>query len=406
MNLSFRKWFWALSLLLTSTLLMEMVYISTLVDTFYHVTSVLTSKQEVRSPNQSAGTGDNKTIVVHVYNYFAGFFPRDPFSSCKDKCVLTSGIDHYMDKDVVIFVGHQLTTADPPPKPQGQVWIFFSQEPPYMHRLSLAGWNDVINWTMTYRRDSDILTTYGAFKVSTYGRNDSTQIIVRTGKSRAYMATSNCFDASKRLKYANEMQSYFDVDIYGRCGNFVCPRTMTCERMFSSKYDFYLAFESAMCRDYVTEKSFKLYQHGSNIVPAVRGTNYLYPYFLPPNSYINTEEFPTPANVAHFMEMVSRNRTLYNSYFNWRHNYRYENDNLGQAFCELCSRLHEPTYNMTYHRLYGDLRSWWYGNDVIDICQSVSYTWGFWIKYSLYGIVIIVIMSVCMCIYLRNRLKG
>jgi glycoprotein 3-alpha-L-fucosyltransferase len=69
---------------------------------------------------------------------------------------------------------------------------------------------------------------------------------------------SNCNDRNGRQQYAHELQKHIPVDIYGKCGTKKCPRyTDTCYEMLDRDYKFYLAFENANCKDYITEKLFR-----------------------------------------------------------------------------------------------------------------------------------------------------
>jgi hypothetical protein len=69
---------------------------------------------------------------------------------------------------------------------------------------------------------------------------------------------SNCHERNNRQKYAKELQKYIPVDIYGKCGTKKCPRSTKteCYEMLNRDYKFYLAFENANCKDYITEKLF------------------------------------------------------------------------------------------------------------------------------------------------------
>ena len=69
----------------------------------------------------------------------------------------------------------------------------------------------------------------------------------------------------------------------------VCPKLITvvlskedgmeCYRMAERKYKFYLSFEDAICKDYVTEKFFSVYG-GLKLIPVVLGgANYSGIYF-------------------------------------------------------------------------------------------------------------------------------
>jgi glycoprotein 3-alpha-L-fucosyltransferase len=69
---------------------------------------------------------------------------------------------------------------------------------------------------------------------------------------------TNCNDRNGRRQYAQELQKYIPVDIYGACGTKKCPRSTenVCFDMLDTDYKFYLAFENSNCRDYITEKLF------------------------------------------------------------------------------------------------------------------------------------------------------
>jgi len=53
-----------------------------------------------------------------------------------------------------------------------------------------------------------------------------------------------------------ELQKYIDVDIFGECGTFNCPRQYeeNWTALWEREYKFYLAFENSVCQDYITEK--------------------------------------------------------------------------------------------------------------------------------------------------------
>jgi len=67
---------------------------------------------------------------------------------------------------------------------------------------------------------------------------------------------SNCHESNTRKKYAKELRQYIPVDIYGKCGTKKCPHSTKtkCFEMLNRDYKFYLAFENANCKDYITEK--------------------------------------------------------------------------------------------------------------------------------------------------------
>ena len=101
------------------------------------------------------------------------------------------------------------------------------------------------------------------------------------------------FTESDREDYVKELQNYFPVHVYGRCGNmwnygngngnYSCPENdpgptynmkSKCFDYISKNYMFYLSFENSMCLDYVTEKFFKALHFG--ILPIVLGKNMIH----------------------------------------------------------------------------------------------------------------------------------
>ena len=76
--------------------------------------------------------------------------------------------------------------------------------------------------------------------------------------------------------------------------------------MVNKKYRFYISFENAICKDYITEKTFNALRCTNNrnkqtnknlsrlnTIPIVLG-GVNYTAELPPNSFINAAQFLTP----------------------------------------------------------------------------------------------------------------
>ena len=88
--------------------------------------------------------------------------------------------------------------------------------------------------------------------------------------------------------------------------------------VYSSHFRFYLSFENAICKDYVTEKIFNALR--LNTIPIVLG-GANYSKILPPGSFINAGDFESPEGLANYLHSVLNNSTLYDSYFAWRPHY-------------------------------------------------------------------------------------
>lgn len=136
--------------------------------------------------------------------------------------------------------------------------MYFLESPKHTDRVPD---NDLINWTATYRYDSDIVTPYERWA---YYNSLVTQVqqldrnYAEHKTKQVAWFVSNCNTNNKRLQYAKELAKYIPVDIYGKCGTLKCPRSRSdeCFQMLNDDYKFYLAFENSNCVDYITEKFF------------------------------------------------------------------------------------------------------------------------------------------------------
>lgn len=77
-------------------------------------------------------------------------------------CSVTSDRSRMMGCGAVIFQHNYLPVA-PPMKNLKQVWIFTSPESPYYTKRTalMPKWRHVFDWSMSYRRDSDVFLGYG-----------------------------------------------------------------------------------------------------------------------------------------------------------------------------------------------------------------------------------------------------
>ena len=81
------------------------------------------------------------------------------------------------------------------------------------------------------------------------------------------------------------------------------------------KHRFNLAFEATNEKDYMTEVIFDSFQSGS--LPVILGPSNIEDHF-PPNSFINAGRFQYWDDLGKYVKQVSENKTLWESYFEWR----------------------------------------------------------------------------------------
>jgi alpha-1,3-fucosyltransferase len=178
---------------------------------------------------------------------------------------------------------------------------------------------------VTYRLDSDLKMIYGGIvdietgKLVAPARNikwknhssdffDDRLLEIAKNKTKDVVwMSSNCFTPSQREKFSDELSNYgVGVDNLGLCSALKRNDTLNSINIYNSNrrsdhheeiknYLFYGAFENSLCKDYVTEKVFSNFKRDIVLV-VYGGANYS--DFLPPNSYIDANEFKTVKDLA------------------------------------------------------------------------------------------------------------
>ncbi|XP_021366778.1 alpha-(1,3)-fucosyltransferase C-like [Mizuhopecten yessoensis] len=330
----------------------------------------------------------SRQIHMHFYNpprWFKNV--SEVFKRCPRNCSMSAGKGQdYYDKDVVIFFSQTLG-AYPEKKRRGQIWVLYGKEPPPLHHRHIRKWKGLFNWTMTYRRDSDIQCRYGHFesKFNSLLRSpnitfkyrsvvDSAKSLKPKGHaSSTAWFVSRCHAQSRREDYVAILNKTQSVDVFGRCGTIKCSKedNSQCLSLLSRNYRFYLSFENSLCRDYITEKSFNFYTKTLDTVPITRGFGGIHSLYLPPGSFIDTSNYDHIDELGHFLNYLSKNDTLYSRYFQWRKYYQ-ANLNIIDPFCELCDRMHLPDVNTRYHRVYNNIHQWFFGSSNVTMCTNAE----------------------------------
>ncbi|KAK7480095.1 hypothetical protein BaRGS_00028655 [Batillaria attramentaria] len=266
-----------------------------------------------------------------------------------DACVLTNDTRLHTKADAVIFHICKLSDTTPPfEKTPGQVFAAYCLEPPpsYVSPYRSRAWKDVFNWTITYRKDSDIYRPYGEVVYRGTPRNRNYTAIVAQKSKTAVWFVSNCNAPSRRLAYVNELRKHIQVDIYGKCGPYRCSKNnnTACMKSVEPAYRFYLSFENSFCTDYVTEKLFKVYER--NLIPVVRG-GADYKKILPEGTYIDAADFRSPAELARHLKYLEANATAYEAILKRKDRYRPQYPHR-RAVCQMCRMLHENNQGKTY----------------------------------------------------------
>ena len=127
-----------------------------------------------------------------------------------------------------------------------------------------------------------------------------------------------------------------------------------CLGLLNTTYYFYLSFENSLCRDYVTEKFFKVVDN-INVIPVVRGGTDYEQYF-PPNTFINTADFESPQHLATHLKTLMTDTKRYGEMLRAKDNFLLKSARPGgDGMCDLCRRLHVP--DIPEH-VYLDFMDW------------------------------------------------
>ncbi|XP_053954102.1 glycoprotein 3-alpha-L-fucosyltransferase A [Anastrepha ludens] len=325
-------------------------------------------------PNYEKVRASGRLKVILLYN---GLGPwnvkqgRDVFlrSKCPvDTCELTPNRGSADKADMILYKDHFIPTGLGRPLNPKQVSLLYYLECPY-HTQNVKV-PDAINWTATYRRDSDIVTPYEKWvyydsKIHQV-EQDHNYALNKTKKVAWFV--SNCGARNGRLQFAHELQKFIDVDIYGVCGNYKCSRNTAdkCFELLDHDYKFYLAFENSNCKDYITEKFF-VNALQRNILPIVMGARPEdYEVSAPHRSYIHVDEFASPKELAEYLHILDKDDELYNSYFKWKGTGEFINT---YYWCRVCAALHDED-SLRKPRWYTDVNDWWRG---AGVCTNGSW---------------------------------
>ncbi|CAG2172940.1 unnamed protein product, partial [Oppiella nova] len=294
------------------------------------------------------------------------------------ECMVTSDRKRLSVSDGLVFHWRDLDTDDMPShRLRHQLWTLYNLEAPTL-TYQYAGANlcdsDIaFNLTSSYRTDSDLWVPYGRLtrrnhRISGGTRRQRLLLPVLSsdgvdldGKSKEIAwFVSNCETSAKRELYVQQLSRYISVDIYGKCGQWVCEphRSPHCFARIASEYKFYLSFENSICRDYVTEKLFDPLNYA--MVPVVFG-GADYGRLMPSKSYIDATRL-TPKQLADQLLQIGSNRSEYLSYFDWKRDFAVESalDLKFEVLCRLCRALNtRKPYHHSSHT-GAEVTKWWF----------------------------------------------
>lgn len=188
------------------------------------------------------------------------------------------------------------------------------------------------NHTATFKRESDYPITTHSLPSLDYLLSrrplslERKNELRRAGLAPVLYVQSHCGIPSDRDRYVKELMKHVPVDSYGKClNNRELPKLMRdpVQSMFAedflqfiAQYKFHIAFENAICPDYVTEKLFRPLHVGS--VPIYRGSSRVKDWLPDEHLGIVADDFDSPQELAKFINFLDANDSEYERYLEFK----------------------------------------------------------------------------------------
>ncbi|XP_060607558.1 alpha-(1,3)-fucosyltransferase C-like [Ruditapes philippinarum] len=289
----------------------------------------------------------------HLYDQY----PTLDSCSCSN-CEFTTNQNGLQSADAVIFnIGirnERMGTEPPIPgylRNANQVWIFVSNFPPvdyYNLDYERESWYNTMNWSISYTLNSDIVDARGYLLPQDVIPGKDYKYVYNRKTRNALWLVRQCQSSSARRQYITEMTNHgFEVDMLGVCGN----DGLEVKDLYKiiPKYKFYLAFETALCDDFISEKFFRNYNHDWIIV--VRG-GADYHKLIPTNTYINTADFKDISSLVAYLMKLGSSEQDYINFLQSKDRYKSIVNDPDALKCEICKRLNNlPKYRKTFSRM-------------------------------------------------------
>ncbi|KAK3749313.1 hypothetical protein QZH41_020097, partial [Actinostola sp. cb2023] len=255
---------------------------------------------------------------------------------CKRGSCITS-IDRSLRDDpatrMFIFYGTDLRATELPlPRSPWHEWALFHEESPKNNwMLTFENALRMFNHTATFRRESD----YPLSSQYVKDLRDWTQPPVplemknRLQKEKGLAAVvyvqRDCHTPSDRESYLQELMKHLKIDSYGPCLNnkkmpqeidgFVKLHSPVFHE-FLAQYKFHIAFENAICQDYMTEKLFRPIEVGS--VPIYMGSSLARDWMPNEKSVIFVDNFLSPEDLAKYIRYLDSDGDAYQKYLEYK----------------------------------------------------------------------------------------
>uniref|UniRef100_A0A915CGL9 Fucosyltransferase n=1 Tax=Parascaris univalens TaxID=6257 RepID=A0A915CGL9_PARUN len=304
-----------------------------------------------------------KDVQLHTATLFFGAAVNNNYlakCSVKDHCKL---VEERSAADAIIY--HAPDFVSMGRLKANQIAVLWSLESPINHFFhhNYAG---RINWTMTYRRDSDVWFPYGVITKRHQPVLVDYEAIWASKKHVVICLMSNCRHNNGRIQLINAIQAAgITVDMFGACGYRKTPNDCDgvkkqgdrCVAQLFRQYKFAISFENSLCKDYVTEKFFDVLRNRFT-VPIVMRRKTSEEIGAPPDSFIAVDDYKNVSDLVNDLHRIAKSKTAYMKYHLWRETFEVNSDYFAienTGFCELCKKIMRQDFRPKH---YDDVASW------------------------------------------------
>ena len=133
--------------------------------TFYILTVVIPLLRGILT---LADTSQKRKVILFYTTVFGAkpstIWPTTSLDTCEVPCRISDDKSSLLQSDAVIFHGRDMPETMPTRRTTNQRWVYFIQENPHYTSPEPLKYNGMFNWTMTYKRSSDVWAPYGTYR--------------------------------------------------------------------------------------------------------------------------------------------------------------------------------------------------------------------------------------------------
>lgn len=289
-----------------------------------------------------------------------------PHRSARGSCFVTKD-RHYLRKTDAVVI--EADSADVPDVPlhrhRGQVWVFWARgAPPPEASYGLQSISTKFNWTMSYRRDADVTTSFKRWTRlrATYSGETFKRLFDIKSKSGVWLLSECEEERINEIKTkvpANLERSFALAQLVAgatgtriakKCGRAMCKTRLECLKKLRNDYFFIIIVENSSCFEHPNQMILDALEH--DIIPVYFGNSSLGD-IAPPMSVVDTTTISKLGDILRLLLSVFTRFEKFREYMIWKETYEIVAPK--NPLCALCDALYERR-NSTSN---GDVLKWW-----------------------------------------------